>query len=286
MTTEDQKPDEIEAVDASADENEVDELAALEDALFAGEEPDLSDTPAEESAPKPAEEVEAVGQEPTPPAADPRVEPTPTPEGMMPWGAYAAKRDKAKELQSEVEELRRFKAEREAREAVEAKLAKPKAMPDPIQDTEGFQKHLGDDLTAMRQEMFLMRAEMAAEREFGHDVVKAAHEAVKAVAASRPDIQARLMAAENPHAEAVKIHREMDILNDPEAYKARIIAEYEAGKAASTPTPAPAPAGQTAAPGNPTNPPLPPNIARVTSVAASNVEPSFEDIENGAFGFG
>lgn len=271
-----------EATKAVEDDTTEAELAAIEDAVLHGE----SKIEAEEQAP--AKEPEAVkaeekpedGKEPSKEdqASNAEPEPQPTPEGMMPWGAYASMRDKAKkyeagiaERDAKIEAFEKSEAERKARESVQSRM-KPDAnkLPDPFD--EGFNTSLQAELSSIRQSQFLMAAENEAYRVHGHEVVSAAQAFVRDLASTRPDIQARLVNAANPHVEAVNIHREMEILSNPDAYKQKIIDEYVASQARSH---AEQPSGQSQTPA----PKIPPNIASVASAAPANQEPSLDDID-------
>lgn len=265
-----------------------DELDAVDAEIFEGVEQPAQEVATEPTQKEePAPEVAEASQDALAAAEVPSDEPTPTPEGMMPYGAFASERQKAKERAEQLETEKANAARLQARlDVLEAQrqTAKPAAIPDPLEDTQGYQQYMQGQLKDIQTQARLEISEFKATQMHGEDAVKAATEAALTAMQTQPHVKARIQSAMNPHDEAVKWHREQSFLTetggDVEAYKARIIAEYQAaqGQPAAAQA-APVGANQTAA-----KPVIPPSNARIPSAMPNNAEPSFEDIEKGLWG--
>lgn len=127
---------------------------------------------------------------------------------------------------NEARDLRKRNAELE--EAARTKAEQP----DPLLDPEGYKaaqdKVLDDRLWDVR----VQTSEIAARRFYGEEVVKAAFEALQAQ--SDPLLGMRIRRSADPWEEIVKWHKKEQLLasvgDDEAAYKARIIAEFQASQ--------------------------------------------------------
>lgn len=211
----------------------------------------------------PAAPVEPAKVEAAPPAAKP--EPS-----HIPLAALLDERDKRKRLEQEAEELRRWKAEQEAKAA---KPAEPPKVPDLYQDPEAFTRHFEQQVEQRLTQQRLTLSEQWAKR--NHTDFDDTMKVFEGMAQGNPTLVQQMLTEADPaewaYQQATKHKRMQEIGDDPDAWARRraleILEQDEAlraevlGKYAPTPAaPAPAPAA----------PPvqLPTSLAAVTNSGA------------------
>jgi hypothetical protein len=142
-------------------------------------------------------------------------------------------------------ELRATKQELEALRKAQTEKA---AMPDPVLDPEGFAAQQERAMAERIWDVTARTSEIAARRYYGEDVVKAAFEALQAQ--NDPLHGKHIRRSADPWDEIVRWHHQQQLLaefgNDPDAYKKRVIADWQAqqqqeaaqaGQAPPVPTP-------------------------------------------------
>lgn len=229
--------------------------------------PKAAETPAEPVAEAPQPEPVAA----TPPAQQPAPEPVKAEPGHIPIAALLDEREKRKE-------------ERERREAAERRLAEleskqQQALAPSIQDPENYQAWVNDQFARIETGTRFNLSEALARREHGDETVTAAMEWGQQRAKASPAFAAEFVGQQFPIDWVVRQHKRdkllSDIGEDPEAYRARVIAEWQAANSA---TPAPQPA----APSQPTAPKAPaprPSLAHATSAGGIQTVPQVAPFE-------
>lgn len=252
---------------------------AIEQAVFGeGEalaEPSLDapslDTPGPDMSGSKSSDLEATAPEP---------EPQSTPEGMMPYGAYASEKTKrqeamqrAEKVEAEATALRDELAAFKLRQQVEAQINSA-PIPDPIEDPERHAQWLNERLAQQAHHQRLEMSEFMARQSLGTERVDAATQAFMAIKDEQPWVTARIKAAQSPHAEAVKWHEEQQILLTAQQAAAQQIKSgpqhLSAAQAANLNASAPRV--------------IPPNIGTRTNAIPANSQETFEDIEQGLWG--
>lgn len=156
------------------------------------------------------------------------------PPGFMPYGAYKDEKTKrqeaerlAGERERELAQLRQALAQQQAQQPAQQPI-------DLFQDPEGYNRSIQEEIQRIRFETRLAQAQQIAFAKHGFAVVDEAERFVMSQVASNPTLEARVAAAPNRWEEAVKILNEHKLLQeigqDPDSYRQRIIAEYEASR--------------------------------------------------------
>lgn len=164
------------------------------------------------------EAVEAVAAEPEP---EPKGEPEAAPPAAVvednarhiPISALLDEREKRQKLEREAEELRKWRAEQEA---------KQQKRPDFYADPEGF---LAQQQQLVQQALWnerLNTSEIVAREKFGDEAVEKAAEAFRAAAQNSPALAAEFRRQANPYSYVIAWHKKQSTLekmgDDPDAW--------------------------------------------------------------------
>lgn len=211
-------------------------------------------------------------------------QPAATPDGMMPYGAYASEKTKRQEAMQRAEKgeaeataLRDELAAFKLRQQVEAQINQAPT-PDPIDDPERhaqwLHQGLNERLAQQSHHQQLQMSDFMARQSLGTDRVEAATQAFMAIKDQQPWVTARIKAAQSPHAEAVRWHDEQQILLTAQQASAQ---QIQSG-------PQHLSAAQAANLNASARPVIPPNIGTRTNAIPANSQETFEDIEQGLWG--
>ena len=255
---------------------ELSEFDAIEQDVF-GEGEGRSDAPLEaaslETSSLEASDLEGPGSLPEP-------EPQTTPEGMMPYGAYASEKTKrqeamqrAEKIEAEATALRDELAGFKLRQQVEAQINQAPT-PDPIDDPERHAQWLDQRLAQQAHQQQLQMSDFMARQSLGTERVEAATQAFMAIKDQQPWVTARIKAAQSPHAEAVKWHDEQQIL----------LTAQQAAAQQVTSGPQHLSAAQAAHLNPSASPVIPPNLGTRINAIPANSQETFDDIEQGLWG--
>lgn len=181
--------------------------------------------------------------------AQPAPQPAPEPQGVIegappapvveeqrhvPISAILDEREKRQQYQREAEELRRWKAEREAQEQT-----KPK---DFYEDPDGYLRNVQQQQQHAIWNERLNMSEMMAVNKHGDETVTQAADAFKQAAAKNPALVHEFTQQRDPYGFVVQWHKRnaalTEIGEDPAAYKERIRTELMAELQAQQPAPA------------------------------------------------
>ncbi|MEP3891369.1 MAG: hypothetical protein ABJN69_12995 [Hellea sp.] len=228
--------------------------------------------------------LEASGLETSGPGHEPQT----TPDGMMPYGAYASEKTKrqeamqrAEKVEAEATALRDELAAFKLRQQVEAQINQAPT-PDPIDDrlddpgrhAQWLHQGLNERLAQQAHHQQLQMSDFMARQSLGTDRVEAATQAFMAIKDQQPWVIARIKAAQSPHAEAVRWHEEQQILLTAQQAAAQRIQSGPQHLSAAHPAHL-----------NPSaRPVIPPNIGTRTNAIPANSQETFEDIEQGLWG--
>jgi hypothetical protein len=217
---------------------------------FLQDKPEPAAEPVIETTPAPV--VEAPTGEPEPAPAPPAVQQE---DRHVPLPALLDERDKRKAAEAEVENLRRWKADQEAK----AKQSDPDFFADPDAALARQQRALQEALFHER----LNTTEALARDKYGDDAVTAAQEAFAAAAQQSPALAVELQRQRNPYGYVMEWHKKQAALqrmgNDPDAWIEAEVQRRLAERVAASPVP-PAP---------PIAPAPPRSLASVPSAGAN-----------------
>ncbi len=228
-----------------------------------------------EAEPAPAVETPAAKPEPEPKAdvaAKPDTEVAPEAEDDLPEGELIPRRafdamrhertdwkSKAVAAETTAAELRRQLEEaKRAPPPAPVQQAQPAEIPSPLHDPAGYHAYIAQEQQRAQINHLLNVSEMMAVKEHGAEKVAAMKAEFLAAKEADPTLGERLIQQSDPYGWAMqqieKIRAQREIGDDPAAYKARVIAEWQAANEQPPPRVSPA-AG------------MAPSLASVRSVA-------------------
>lgn len=207
--------------------------------------------------------------------------PSPDERGHVPFKAYQAERRKRQDYKTQAavqtEAVKRLEAQLAAANAGKAPPAQTRqaaapAVPNPVEDPEGFVAHTG----AMLERQRLFQSEALVREHYGDEKVNAAFEVFKEAVTLNPKLYAETMAKQSPWSHVVKMADSLKESNalqkeGPDAYRARIVAEERAKWEQERSEGAPVTQGTA----TPAATKLPPSLAGARSGGNSRGAPTF-----------
>jgi len=199
--------------------------------------PKADEAPVEQKQEVPVEVQAPVAEvaEQAPVTADVQPKPEEPPPGFMPYGAYKDEKTKrqeyeakARETEAELARMRQYVAAQQAQQSTPPPV-------DMFGDPDGFNQSLQAQFAGLQQQLAMTQAQNTAFAKHGFGAVQEAEKFVLERVHSDPMLLARVTASPNRWEEAVTILNEHKLREqigpDPEAYRKKIIEEYEASKA-------------------------------------------------------